>query len=98
MGFALALHSIVRRIQNLVPSLLINSWYLDNGTLCGSLDDLAAALSIIEAERSAQVLVLNQIYLAPLTILLTILLYPTFQSVLEDLLHMAPPWVLLNNV
>ena len=60
LGFALALHPIVRRIQHQVPSLLMNSWYLDDGTLCGSLDDLAAALSIREAEGPARGLVLNR--------------------------------------
>ena len=61
LGFALALHPIVRRIQHQVPSLLINSYmYLDHGTLCGSRDDLAATLSIIiEAEGPARGLVLN---------------------------------------
>ena len=36
------------------------SWYLNDGTLCGSLDDLAAALSIIEAEGPARGHVLNR--------------------------------------
>ena len=63
LGFALALHPIVRRIQHQVPSLLINSWYLDDGTLCGSLDDLAAALSNIEAKGPARGLVLLMISL-----------------------------------
>ena len=49
--FALALHPIVKIIQLEVPGLLINSWYLDDGTLRGSLDNLAAALSIIESPR-----------------------------------------------
>ena len=52
LGFALALHPIVEKIKtllHLMTGLLINAWYLDDGTLCGTLDDLCAALSIIEA-------------------------------------------------
>ena len=59
LGFALALQPIVERIQCEVPGLLINAWYLDDGTLCGSPDNLAAALSIIEAEGPLWGLLLN---------------------------------------
>ena len=38
------------KIRESVPGLLINVWYLEDGTLCGSQQDLAAALTIIEAE------------------------------------------------
>ena len=41
LGFALALHPIIERIQAEVPGLLANAWYLDDGTLCGSPDNLA---------------------------------------------------------
>ena len=50
LGFALALQPIVDQIKHEVPGLLVNACYLDDGTLCRSLDDLAAALSIIESE------------------------------------------------
>ena len=50
--FALSLHPIIKRIKEEVPGLLINAWYLDDGTLCGSVRDLRAALSIIEAGLS----------------------------------------------
>ena len=46
--FALALHPIVERIAEEVPGLLMNAWYLDDGTLCGSSKDLLKALGIIE--------------------------------------------------
>ena len=36
LGFALALQPIIERIQQEVPNLAINAWYLDDGTLCGS--------------------------------------------------------------
>ena len=39
---------IVEHIQEHVPNMRLNSWYLDDGTLVGSPDQLAAALDIIE--------------------------------------------------
>ncbi len=60
LGFALAIHPIVEKIKEEVPGLLINAWYLDDGTLCGSLDDLAVALAIIEAEGPHHGLYLNK--------------------------------------
>lgn len=53
LGFALTLHPIVKRIQEQVPGLTLNSWYLDDGTLVGSPDQLAAALNIIERDGPA---------------------------------------------
>lgn len=32
LGFVLALHPIVARIQRVVPGLLVNAWYLDDGS------------------------------------------------------------------
>ena len=48
LAFALSLHPVVERIKQEVPGLLINAWYLDDGTLCGSARDLCAALAIVE--------------------------------------------------
>ena len=48
--FALTLHPIVERIKREVPHLLINAWYLDDGSLCGSPDDLLRALKIVEED------------------------------------------------
>ena len=42
-----------------MPGLLINAWYLDDGTLCGSPHDLREALDIIEEDGSACGLHLN---------------------------------------
>lgn len=39
---------------------MINAWYLDDRTLCGSLNDLSAALSIIESVGPSRGLVLNR--------------------------------------
>ena len=38
----------------------VNVWYLDDGTLCGSPNDLAKALKIIEADGPARGLQLNR--------------------------------------
>ena len=46
LGFALVLHSVIEKIKESVPSLLINVWYLDDGTLCGTEQELAIALSL----------------------------------------------------
>uniref|UniRef100_A0A1X7T2E6 Reverse transcriptase domain-containing protein n=1 Tax=Amphimedon queenslandica TaxID=400682 RepID=A0A1X7T2E6_AMPQE len=46
--FSLVLQPIVERLESEVPGLVLNSWYLDDGVLCGSSDDLLAALTIIE--------------------------------------------------
>ena len=48
LGFALTFHAIIEKVKSEVLSLLANSWYLDNGTLCGWPDNLNSALSIIE--------------------------------------------------
>ena len=54
------LHPIVERIKREVPNLLVNVWYLDDGTLCGSPEDLVKALSIIEEDGPARGLILNR--------------------------------------
>uniref|UniRef100_A0A1X7UMC4 Reverse transcriptase domain-containing protein n=1 Tax=Amphimedon queenslandica TaxID=400682 RepID=A0A1X7UMC4_AMPQE len=38
LGFALALDPLLVKICDQVPSLIVISWYLDDGTLCGSTD------------------------------------------------------------
>ena len=60
LGFALTLHPIVEHIREQVPGLALNSWYLDDGTLIGSPDQLAAALDIIEREGPTVGLNLNR--------------------------------------
>ena len=51
----------MERIKREVPNLLINVWYLDNSTLCGSPEDLVKALSIVEEDGPAGELVLKRI-------------------------------------
>ena len=60
LGFALALHPIVERIKREVPGLLINVWYLDDGSLCGPAEDLITALAIIEEYYPSRGLHLNK--------------------------------------
>ncbi len=47
--FAVTLHSLIERIKTSIPNLNLNVWYLADGTLMGSPDNLAAALHIIES-------------------------------------------------
>ena len=49
------------RLLREVPELLINAWYLDDGTLCGSLRGIGSALAIIESVGPSRGLVLNKI-------------------------------------
>ena len=60
LGFALALHPIIEKVREKVPGLLINAWYLDDGTLRGSPRDLQKALDIIEEDGSTCGLHLNR--------------------------------------
>ena len=60
LGFSLALHPIVRKIKEQVPGLVVNAWYLDDGTLCGSPADLVRSLSIIESDGPSNGLFLNR--------------------------------------
>ena len=58
--FALPLQPIVERIKRKVPNLHINVWYLDDGTLCGSPEDLLRALEIVEEDGPPRGLSLNR--------------------------------------
>ena len=59
LAFALTLHSLVEKIQLKVPGLLLNTWYLDDGILCGSPQDLSLALDILCAEGKSYGLTLQ---------------------------------------
>ena len=60
LGFALTLHPLIEKIKAEVPSLSLNAWYLDDGTLMGSPEDLAAALRIVERDGPSLGLHLNR--------------------------------------
>ena len=53
LGFAVNLQPIIEKIKAEMPNLLINAWYLDDGTICGSASDLCAALAIIALPLTA---------------------------------------------
>uniref|UniRef100_A0A1X7SS29 Reverse transcriptase domain-containing protein n=1 Tax=Amphimedon queenslandica TaxID=400682 RepID=A0A1X7SS29_AMPQE len=48
LAFSILLHPIIERVQQEVPGLLLNAWYLDDGILTGPPADLLSALNIIE--------------------------------------------------
>ena len=54
------IHPIAEKIKAEVPGLLVNVWYLDDGTLCSSASYVAAALIIIEEEGPKYGLYLNR--------------------------------------
>ena len=58
--FALTLQPVIERINSELPDLLCNAWYLDDGTLCGTPQDLADALKIIEEEGPPRGLYVNR--------------------------------------
>ena len=58
--FALTLQPSIDKLKREVPNLSINVWYLDDGTLCGSPEDLCAALKIIEEDGPQMGLHLNR--------------------------------------
>jgi hypothetical protein len=58
--FAIAIHPLVLRIQSECPSLLLNKWYLDDGTIVGKTDDVRQALRIVQEECALIGLHLNE--------------------------------------
>ena len=48
--FSILLHPVVQMIDQEVPSLKMNAWYLDDGALVGSKEDLQKAVDIILRE------------------------------------------------
>ena len=60
LGFSLTLHHIFERTKVEVPSLALNAWYLDDGTLVGPPEGLSAALDIIERDGPSLGLHLNK--------------------------------------
>ena len=50
LGFALTLDPIIQCIKAEISTLALNAWYLDDGTLVGSSEDLSAALHIVQLD------------------------------------------------
>ena len=58
--FALVLQPLILRINENVPDLLLNTWFLDDGTLMGEQQDIFSALSIIRETSPEYGLILNE--------------------------------------
>ena len=52
--FPLALQPIIDIIEERVPGLKVDAWYLDDGTLVGTLDHLQEVVDILLAEGPAE--------------------------------------------
>ena len=63
--FSLVLHPIILQIQEQVPTLDLNVWYLDDGTLVGTLEELGKVVDILNAEGSPRGLILSTSATAP---------------------------------
>jgi hypothetical protein len=57
--FAVVLHPVILKIAAEVPDLLLNGWFLDDGSLIGKFDDLSRAVHIIRQEGPARGLFLS---------------------------------------
>ena len=64
--FAIALQPIVERTKREVLNLLCSAWYLDDGTLCGTPQDLNVALRIMEEEGPPEGVVSESSQVSPL--------------------------------
>ena len=60
LGFAVTLHPLIEHIQDEVSSINLNMWYLNDGTLVSSPEDLAAALHLVELVSPSLGLHLNR--------------------------------------
>ena len=60
LGFALALHPVLKPIKAEVPTLALNAWYLDDGTLVGPPEEPSVALRIVEQDGPSVGLHLNR--------------------------------------
>ena len=58
--FSLALHQLILKIKLNCPALRLNMWYLDDGHICGKIDDVLLALEVIKKDGFDLGLILNQ--------------------------------------
>ena len=58
--FAITLHPLVLKIQSECPSLLLNKWYLDDGTIFGLIEDVHKAFLLVRREGPNYGLFLNE--------------------------------------
>ena len=57
--FSLVLQSLVNLIKERVPSLMLNAWYLDDGTLIGTVEELQAVVDMVKVEGPPKGLILS---------------------------------------
>ena len=57
--FALVLHPIILQIEAEVPTLDLNAWYLDDGTLVGTEEELCKVVDILQSEGPQRGLILS---------------------------------------
>ena len=57
--FSLVLHPLVLAIQERLPNIKLNAWYLDDGTIVGKVEDLEEVVDILVEEGPARGLVLS---------------------------------------
>ena len=82
----LTLHPVIEQIKREITGLLVNAWYLDDGTLCGSNRDFYSALTIIESQGPSRGLLLNKN---------KSLLFVPADATLPD--HVLPPGIPTTN-
>ena len=57
--FSLVLQAIINLIQERVPSLKVNAWFLDDGTLVGTIEELKAVVDLVREEGPQRGLILS---------------------------------------
>ena len=63
--FSLVLHPIVTTIEERVPGLAAHAWYLDDGTVVGTAEELQEVVDILVEEGPARGLILSTSNTAP---------------------------------
>jgi hypothetical protein len=44
--FSLTLHSFLFKVHNIIPNLQLNAWYLDDGKIVGTLNEMSRAIQM----------------------------------------------------
>ncbi|MED5469236.1 MAG: reverse transcriptase domain-containing protein, partial [Cyanobacteriota bacterium] len=64
LGFSLVLRPLTMKIQDSVPSLDLNTWFLDDGTLVGTIPELRQAVDIFQETGPSRGLILSTTHTA----------------------------------
>ena len=57
--FSLALHPIIKKVEQEVPNLALHAWFLDDGTAIGTKEELQSVVDIVTREGACQGLLLS---------------------------------------